>query len=116
MGQPPPLVDRAPRFPVRVSAEVEVGDDIYSGVTRNLSIGGVAIVITRAVEKGAMLQVSLFPVEDGVEQEGVDGLTLDAEVRWIKEEIGGYSIGLQFQNVEGDKKKKLERALGALQR
>ena len=113
MSQRAPL-DRAPRFPVRVSAEIEIGDDLLSGITRNLSIGGVAIVITRPVEKGTVLQVSLFAVEDGVETEGAEGLTLDAEVRWIKQEIGGYSLGLMFVKVTPEKQKKLERALSAL--
>lgn len=108
------MIDRAPRYSLRVSAEIEVGDEIFAGVTRNLSTGGVAVVLTRAVPKGTHLSVTLFAVQDGVESESAEGLTIDAEVRWVKEEIGGYSIGLQFGAMSNDKRRLLDRAIAVV--
>ncbi len=112
MSAPP--VNRAPRFPLRVSAELEVGDDLLTGVTRNLSEGGVGIVVTRSIAPGTILSVTLFAVEDGVEAEGAEGLSIDAEVRWVKEEVGGYAIGLQFRDMPEQKRRALGMALRRL--
>lgn len=105
------MIDRAPRYSLRVSAEVEVGDELFSGVTRNLSSGGVAVVLTRSVPQGTHLSVTLFAVQDDVEADAADGITVTAEVRWVKEEVGGYSLGLQFGAMSDDTRARLARAI-----
>src|SRR6185436_18142354 len=61
---------RHPRYAIRLSAELRVGNQLLTGVTRNLSAGGVCVEIDRPLEEGSKLRLTLFVVEDDVEAEG----------------------------------------------
>ena len=66
--------ERAPRFAVRLSAELQVDGRTNTATTRNLSEGGVCLETDRALLEGAALAMTLFVVEDEIEAEGRRGL------------------------------------------
>jgi hypothetical protein len=106
--------DRAPRFDIRLSAELVVDGKLVSGTTRNLSTGGVCVEIDRPMTEGATLQITLFVVEDDVEAEGARGLELAGVVQWTAEGDRGYAIGVRFVNLTAEQNRALGNALRAL--
>ena len=64
---------RAPRFNVRLSAELKVDQLRLTGTTRNLSTGGVCVEMDRPIAEGKLIRMTLFVVEDDVETEGRAG-------------------------------------------
>jgi hypothetical protein len=104
--------DRAPRYEVRIGAELRLGTTVLTGTTRNLSEAGVCVEITRPLGEGADLAVLLFSVEDEVEAEGARGLLLSGRVQWCAEsDSGGYAVGLRFLDLQPAQAEGLRRAL-----
>ena len=81
---------RAPRFNIRLSAELKVDAQRVTGMTRNLSTGGVCIEIDRPVAEGKVIGVTLFVVEEDVETEGARGLEVSGTVQWLAEGDRNY--------------------------
>ncbi|HEY7958288.1 MAG: PilZ domain-containing protein [Polyangia bacterium] len=102
---------RAPRFPVRIGAELRLEGRTLTGTTRNLSSGGVCLEIDRPLTEGALVRLTLFSIEDDVETEGARGLDLTGTVQWSAEADRGYAIGIKFGNLSASQAKALERAL-----
>jgi hypothetical protein len=105
------LRERAPRFDVRLSAELKVESARLTGLTRNLSIGGVCVEIDRPINEGRQLGLTLFIVEDGIEAEGARGLDLVGTVQWVAEGDRGYAIGIRFLDMTAPQKAALTNAL-----
>jgi hypothetical protein len=106
--------DRAPRYDIRLSAEIRRETARITGTTRNLSIGGVCVEIDRPIEEGTSLALTLFIVEEGIETEGARGLELKGTVQWLAESDRGYAVGIKFVNVTGVEASALTHALRAL--
>src|SRR5262249_54878949 len=90
---------RAPRYNIRLSAEVRVDALRLTGTTRNLSISGVCVEVDRPVAEGKPLRMTLFVVEDDVETEGARGLELNGTVQWMAEGDRNYAIGIKFADL-----------------
>ena len=105
------LKPRHPRFDVRLSAELRVGNSLVTGVTRNLSVGGVCIEIDRPVAEGSRLELTLFVVENEVETEGLRGLKVAGTVQWAAEGDRGWALGLKFDPLTPAQVKSLQNAL-----
>lgn len=79
---------RSKRFDVQLALRVRRGDDEVTGMTQNLSLGGMlaSVAIEPALEVGDRVHVgfSVPQLPDPIEAE--------AEVRWV----ASGSIGLQF--------------------
>jgi len=111
---------RAPRYPLRLAAEVAAVDGTTgqvvraNGMTRNVSTGGLCVEVDRLFEEGATLEVTLVVVEDDVESESGRTLVLAATVQWIAEGDRGYQMGLKFVSPDPAKLKQLENALRAV--
>jgi len=105
---------RAPRFNIRLSAEVKVDAHRMTGTTRNLSTGGVCLEIDRPVAEGKLIRLTLFVVEDDVETEGARGLELTGTVQWMAEGDRSYSIGIKFGNLNAAQTTALNNALKAV--
>jgi hypothetical protein len=105
---------RNPRYEIRLSAELRLGGRLVTGVTRNLSIGGVCVEIDRPVHEGERLELTLFVVEDGVEAEGAHGLSLASVVQWAAEGDRGWALGLKFESLSQPQLTGLANALKAL--
>jgi hypothetical protein len=106
--------ERAPRFNIRLSAEVKVDAHRMTGTTRNLSTGGVCIEIDRPVAEGKLIRLTLFVVEDDVETEGARGLELTGTVQWMAEGDRNYSVGVKFGNLNAAQTTALNNALKAV--
>jgi hypothetical protein len=108
------LRPRAPRYNIRLSAELRIEGKLVTGTTRNLSVGGVCIEIDRPLQEGALVRVTLFAVEDDVETEGAKGLELAATVQWTAESERGFAIGLKFGTLTVAQSTLLNNALKAI--
>lgn len=109
----PNVRQRAPRFNIRLSAEMRVEGKTVTGTTRNLSTGGVCVEIDRRTE-GKLIHLKLFVVEDEIETEGVRGLELTGTVQWTAEADRGYAIGIKFGNLTAAQTTSLTNALNAV--
>lgn len=105
---------RAPRFNIRLSAELMVDAHRLTGTTRNLSIGGVCVEIDRPVAEGKLIRMTLFVVEDDVETEGARGLELTGTVQWVAEGDRNYAVGIKFANLNAAQTTALTNALKAV--
>jgi c-di-GMP-binding flagellar brake protein YcgR len=106
-------VERAPRFAVRVAAEITLGTAVISGTTRNLSATGVCIELDRTVTEGSELGMRLIAVEEDIEDES-RGLQLTGRVQWAAESDNGYAIGVQFLNLTPAQSRGIESAIKAV--
>ena len=91
---------RAPRFNIRLSAEIKVDTATVTGTTRNLSTGGVCVEIDRPVQEGKMIRLKLFIVEDEIETEGARSLDLSGTVQWTAEGDRGTELFLNLVNLD----------------
>jgi PilZ domain len=108
------MTERPQRYEIRLSAELRVGSQLVTGVTRNLSVGGVCVEIDRPVAEGEKLKLTLFVVEDEVEAEGARGLALAATVQWAAEADRGWALGLKFDPLTPQQAAALANALRAV--
>lgn len=106
---------RAPRYNVRLSAEMKIEGRVVTGTTRNLSTGGVCVEIDRPVAEGKLIHVRLFIVEDEIETEGARGLDLTGTVQWMAEADRGYAVGIKFGNLTAQQSTALTNALKAIE-
>jgi c-di-GMP-binding flagellar brake protein YcgR len=90
---------RQTRVELRVSAEIKVGTRTLTGVTRNLSTGGVCLELDTGLAEGDSIALRLFPVEDDIEAEGARGLEIAGRVQWVAEADRGYTVGVQFKDL-----------------
>ncbi len=102
---------RPPRLPIRLSAEIRASGELITGVTRNLSIGGVCLETHRPLEEGAALALTLFLVEDEIEVEGGRGLDLRVRVQWTADAERGYAAGVKFIDLTPAQQAALAKAL-----
>ena len=105
---------RAPRFSIRLSAEIKVDQLRLTGTTRNLSTGGVCVEIDRPIAEGKLIAMTLFVVEDDVETEGARGLDLTGTVQWMAEGDRNYAIGIKFGTLNAAQTTALTSALKAV--
>ena len=105
---------RAPRFNIRLSAELKVDAHLVTGTTRNLSMGGVCVEIDRPIPEGKLIRMTLFVVEDDVETEGARGLDLTGTVQWMAEGDRNYAVGIKFGNLNAAQSTALGNALKAV--
>jgi len=103
------------RYPVEVAAEVELGGNVVIAATQNMSNGGVALVVDRAIDEGAQVAVTLFLTQDGIEDPDEEPFVSDATVVWTAErEKGSFVCGANFVKLSDAQAKQLSRFLEAL--
>jgi hypothetical protein len=97
-----------PRVPMRVEAEVKFTSwHVYSLIyTINISKGGMNIELAEEPAKDAVLAIKLTP-PDG------PAVVLEASVRHASKVGKGWSVGVQFQNLDGEKRQAIEKAIRA---
>lgn len=99
-----------PRVDVRLSAEIQRGDELFTAVTRNLSAGGAALDSERPLAEGEELRLSLFVVVDGIEDERTPPLVVGARVQWSAEgDDGSWTGGVKFVGISPAQVEWLER-------
>ncbi len=99
-----------------LSLEVFTGDDVLSAMATNLSSGGVGVTMNRPVTAGVVVGMSLFLVQEGIEDETSPTLNLKGKVIWCKErEAGsGFTAGIRFLPLTKDMTHRLRHFLDQL--
>jgi hypothetical protein len=102
------------RFDVRLSAEIQRADGVFTAITRNLSVGGAALEPERTLVEGEMLRLSLFLVYEGVEDERTPPLVVSARVVWVGEgDDASQTAGGRFEGLTAPQSEWLARFLTA---
>jgi len=85
------------RFQVSLSIEVFTGNEAVYATAKNLSVGGLGIAAKVPLPEQGMVGISMFLVEDGIEDERTEPLNLKGQVVWCTpSDSGGYLAGLRF--------------------
>ncbi|MEM9073998.1 MAG: PilZ domain-containing protein [Myxococcota bacterium] len=104
-----------PRVSVEVAGEVELGGEMVGVSTQNLSRGGVALVLDRAIAEGTEISLTLFLTQDGIEDPDEEPFESKAVVRWVAESDQQLTIaGVQFSAPTEAQLAALDRFLAAL--
>ena len=107
---------RHQRYSVALAAEVTLGFETIEARAENISAGGVALVMSAAVDQGAELQLTLILTQDGIEDPFEEPFEGRAKVAWVRPNPeGGHLIGVQFGGVAADQQARLERFIARLQ-
>jgi c-di-GMP-binding flagellar brake protein YcgR len=114
----PPPEDRRrhhARTPLRMSAEIHVGDSSFTATTRDLSEGGCGLELKQLLTEGAEVTLGLFLVVDDVEDDRHPPLWVKGRVAWAGELDGGRSIaGIRFEVITDEQKNWIGQVLGHL--
>lgn len=103
------------RYEIAAAAEIRLDAEEVPAQARNLSRGGVGLTMGRRLPEGAPLGLSLFLVEDGVEDEITPPLELMGEVIWQSAQAdGGHEAGMRFAELDAAQSERLERFLSRL--
>lgn len=116
--QTPPPYNRRRQFvrtPLRMSAELHLGDTSFTAMTRDLSEGGCGLELPRPVAEGAALTIGLFLVIDDVEDERVPPLWVKGRVAWAAElDEGKTMAGVRFEVITDEQKAWVRQVLSHL--
>lgn len=86
------------------------------GETRDLSAGGVSVILDRALSEGSSLELMLVLTEDGIEHADEPAFETRADVIWAAPTDAGQTmLGLRFKNLAPAQSQQLQRFLRALQ-
>ena len=100
------------RFDVKLSAELTLGDDVFTATTRDISEGGVGLNLDRSLPEETELGINLFLVVDDVEDERSQPLTVRGFVAWCAEhDEGEWAAGIRFAEVAANQKLWLKQFL-----
>ena len=101
----------APRYPVRLSAEVTRAGRTSTTRTRDLSEGGVCLQYDQPVAAGTPLAIGLFLVADDIEDSTVPALPLRGVVAWSTPPRGEEPalVGVRFDALSVALKSSLQR-------
>jgi hypothetical protein len=90
-----------PRYPTSLSVEVYTGSDLVLAVANNLSLGGLGVATQAPLSEKASVGLSMFLVEEGVEDERTEPINLVGEVIWCTStDKGGFQAGIRFTKLE----------------
>lgn len=103
------------RTPLRMSAELHIGETSFTAMTRDLSEGGCGLELPRPVAEGAALTIGLFLVIDDVEDERVPPLWVKGRVVWAAElDAGKTMAGVRFEVITEEQKGWVRQVLAHL--
>ena len=105
------------RYEISLSCEIVTDTDpdtdtIYAKA-KNLSVGGLGVACEFDLAVKTRVVVSLFLVEDGIEDAGTEPLTLSGEVVWCTpdNEAEGHLAGLRFLDITEAQKQAVNQIL-----
>ena len=91
------------RIKISVSADVTVGDEVLTARVKNLSVGGVGLVLDRPLAQKTTVGLNLFLVEEGIEDATEDSLDIQADVIWVSQvKDRRWEAGLRFAPQRAD--------------
>jgi c-di-GMP-binding flagellar brake protein YcgR len=104
-----------PRAQITIAAELETDGDTLSGETRDLSAGGVSVLLEQGLDEGQTLELSLILTEDGIEDAVEEPFFTRAAVIWAAPTDDGQTmVGLRFRDTAPQQLQRLQRFLHAL--
>ncbi len=103
------------RFEAAVAAEIELDGLMLEGETRDISSGGVSVLVDEPLDEGVKLAVTLILTEDGIESASEESFTAPAQVMWTAPtDRGACMAGLRFTALGHIESSQLQRFLAAL--
>jgi c-di-GMP-binding flagellar brake protein YcgR len=103
------------RFSLAIAAEIAIGDETLTAETRDISAGGVSVILSEPLAEGGTIALSLILTQDGIEDPREEPFETSASVMWsAPTENGDSMMGLRFAKVSPEQGKRLERFLAAL--
>ena len=110
------------RFAVAIAAELDAAGTVFEGETRDLSEGGVSVLLPEealdapALAEGTSLTLTLILTQDGVEDPDEAPFARQASVMWsAPTDDGGVQLGLRFAALSPDARARLQRFLAKLE-
>jgi c-di-GMP-binding flagellar brake protein YcgR len=108
------------RYDLALSADIRYGEQRFTATTKNLSAGGCCIESAYACPEDGTVIVELFLVVDGIEDDSMPSLAVQAHVQWAAEADEGppesrHIAGLRFENATADQTAWLEKFLARVQ-
>lgn len=103
------------RAKIAIAAEVDSDGDTLMGETRDLSAGGVSVILDRGLGEGLTIELALILTEDGIEHADEAPFETRADVIWAAPTDAGQTmLGLRFKEVAAEQARHLQRFLHAL--
>jgi c-di-GMP-binding flagellar brake protein YcgR len=103
------------RFAVAVAAELEIGGNTLEAETRDVSEGGVAVLLDEPLADGANLGITLILTQDGIEDPDEPPFVGKASVMWSAPTDDGQVLhGLRFAQLTDAARNQLQRFLAAM--
>ena len=92
---------RSDRRESSLSAEVYTRDDVIAANAENVSDCGVCLKVDAELPEDEFVGVSMFPVDDGIEDPDAEPVNVPAKVVWCDERSGpGILAGMRFVEEE----------------
>jgi c-di-GMP-binding flagellar brake protein YcgR len=102
------------RVDLRMSAEVRVGDAVFTTTTRDISEGGAGLTSDRPLTEGEEIVLGLFLVLDDLESD-TPPLWVKGRVAWCAEsDDNRYNAGVRFEVITEDQRAWLKQVLQAI--
>lgn len=103
------------RYAVAVAAEIEAHGEMIEAETRDVSEGGVAVLLSEEVEEGSKVGLTLILTQDGIEDPDEDPYQCDASVMWAAPQDDGRTlVGLRYLSPKPEEQQRLRRFLAAV--
>jgi PilZ domain len=108
------------RYSMRFAAEVNFGDRRITASTRDISVGGCAIVGAVSLPENTHVQVGIYVVVDDIEESSIPPLEVLATVQWSAETDAAdpehrYSAGLKFSGLTDEQSAWLDHVVSRVQ-
>jgi len=88
---------RADRRVSKLSAEVYTRTEVITAGAANLSDDGVCLTLDMELPEDAVVGVSMFPVDDGIEDPDAKPINIPAKVVWCNKRLGPLILaGMRF--------------------
>jgi c-di-GMP-binding flagellar brake protein YcgR len=105
------------RYPVSVAAEIELKGETLEGETRDISEGGVSVMLHGQGPSDGVVALTLILTQDGIEDPDSEPFTAPANVMWsAPSDSGGSMLGLRFSKLSPAQSAALKTFLAALER
>lgn len=104
-----------PRYDIALAAEVNTGRGLHPAQAKNLSRGGVGLALTQPLVENALIGISLFILEDGIEDATSATLDVQGQVIWVAQtDAGTFEVGVRFAPLPPNQMRLLDHFLGRL--
>lgn len=104
------------RYPISLAGEIEYQQRTVEAEASNLSLGGVGFLVRGSLPNGTRVKLTLFLVEDGIEDGYNAPLRSEAVVSWSAEHAkAGYYIGFRFEQMDDGGRQQLQRYIRRLE-